>query len=220
MNIRWRTAIAAVLLIVAAQPVLADDLAELRKLRDTTINLVNALVDQGVLTRAKADEIIRQAQQTAAETSAGSTTPAGSAAPEASALAATPPPPLAATAVAANVVRVPYIPESVKQELRAEVKQDVLAQAKSERWGEPGSFPEWLRHFTWAGDLRLREQLDRFPDGNKPNAPVEQLQSFGVNIQNSTDANSRLRVRARFGFEASVGDSVLSGGVHPRKVGN
>jgi hypothetical protein len=199
MNTRWRTAIAAFSLLVAAQPVLADDLVELRKLRDTTINLVNALVEQGVLTRTKADEIIRQAQQTAAGAAEGSA---------AGALAATPVPPVP---VAPGVVRVPYIPESVKQELRAEVKQDVLAQAKSERWGEPGSFPEWLRHFNWAGDVRVREQLDRFPDGNVPNAPVAVLQAFGVNIQNSTDANSRLRVRARFGFEASVGDSVTVG---------
>jgi hypothetical protein len=208
MNTHWRTAIAAMSLLVAAHPALADDMTELRKLRDTTINLVNALVDQGVLTRAKADEIIRQAQQTAADTTAGSVAPSASTAPGAGALAATPPPP---PPVAPGVVRVPYIPESVKQELRAEVKQDVLAQAKSERWGEPGSFPEWLRHFNWAGDLRLREQLDRFPDGNVPNAPVAVLQAFGVNIQNSTEANSRTRVRARFGFEAGVGDSVTVG---------
>jgi hypothetical protein len=201
MNTRWRTAVTAFSLLVAAQPVLADDLAELRKLRDTTINLVNALVDQGVLTRAKADEIIRQAQQTAVDAAAG---------PAAGAVAAVPAP-SAPTAVAPGVVRVPYIPESVRQELRAAVKQDVLAQAKSERWGEPGSFPEWLRHFNWAGDLRLREQLDRFPAGNAPNAPAAVLQVFGVNIQNSTDANSRLRVRARFGFEAGVGDSVTVG---------
>jgi hypothetical protein len=215
MKYNWRCAIAAGLLFAVAVPSMADDLADLRKLRDTTINLVNALVDQGVLTRAKADEIIRQAQQAATGTEEAP-------APSNGAVAATPTPASAAASastaapapvvtVAPGVVRVPYIPESVKQQIRAEVKEDVLAQARTERWGEPNSFPEWLRHFTWSGDLRLREQLDRFPDGGAPNAPVAVLQAFGVNIQNSTDANSRLRVRGRFGFEASVGDSVTVG---------
>ena len=189
---------------VAVRPVAADDLAELRKLRDTTISLVNALVEQGVLTRAKADEIIKQAQQSAA---GGDATQAASAASAAPAIAA----PAPAAPVAPGVVRVPYIPENVKQQIRAEVREDVLAQSRKERWGEPDSFPEWLRHFNLAGDVRLREQLDRFPDGNAPNAPVAVLQAFGVNIQNSTDANSRLRVRARFGFEANIGDSVTAG---------
>ncbi len=47
----------------SAAPALADDLDEVRKLRDTTIALVNALVDQGVLSREKADELIRKAEQ-------------------------------------------------------------------------------------------------------------------------------------------------------------
>ena len=42
---------------------MADDLDEVRKLRDTTIALVNALVDQGVLSREKADELIRKAEE-------------------------------------------------------------------------------------------------------------------------------------------------------------
>ncbi|MGB6308280.1 MAG: putative porin, partial [Steroidobacteraceae bacterium] len=83
--------------------------------------------------------------------------------------------------------------------------------AKTERWGEPGAFPDWLRHFTWYGDMRVRAEADRFPTDNMPNAPVAVLQAYGVNIDNSTEADNRLRIRARFGFDATVGDTVTVG---------
>jgi hypothetical protein len=188
-------------LSAAATPSLADEADELRKLRDTTINLVNALVEQGVLSREKADALIAQAQQAASKTSPAAAP--GPAAPAAASAAGAP--------VAPGVVRVPYVPESVKVEIGNEVKQEVLAQAKTERWGEPGAFPEWLNRFYWYGDLRIRGEADRFPDDNTPNAPVEILQAFGVNILNSTEPNNRLRFRARFGFDAIVADTVTVG---------
>jgi Putative porin len=195
----WPYSIMALLLSCVASPSFAEDADELRQLRDSTISLVNALVEQGVLTREKADAIIAQARSAGAKSAdtAAAQTPV-SPAPNAPAL-----PPLAP-----GTVRVPYVPEVVKQQITAEVKQDVLAQAKSERWGEPGALPDWLSRFTWSGDLRLRAEADTFPAGN---APVEVLQAFGVNIANSTDANDRLRFRARFGFEASISDDVTAG---------
>jgi hypothetical protein len=261
MRIRWRFALLGLVLSAAASPSFADDLDELRKLRDTTISLVNALVEQGVLTRAKADAIIAQAEQAGAKTPAngapaagaanapaavaaaapnsgaasagasnaasapaavGSTTVAAAAAKPAAAASANPgvasssvagagAAPSGAAAAEPGVVRVPYIPESVKQDITNDVKQDVLAQAKTERWGDPGAFPDWLRHFTWYGDMRVRFEADRFPTDNEPNAPVEVLQAYGVNIDNSTEANNRLFIRARFGFDATVGDTVTVG---------
>jgi hypothetical protein len=212
MRTNWRTFLLTIALATAATPSLADELDELRKLRDTTINLVNALVEQGVLTRAKADEIIAQAQQTAAK-------PGSPGAPGTSAPAAPPSTAASAPVPVPPVVHVPYIPESVKEEIRDEVKGEVLAQAKTERWGEPGAFPDWLQHFTWYGDMRLRFEADRFPNDGTPNAPVAELQAFGVNIANSTESDNRYRIRARFGFDATLGDTttvgmrVASGGV-------
>ena len=198
MSTRWRQALLGLLCAAAITPSFADDLEEIRKLRDTTINLVNALVEQGVLTRAKADEIIRQAEQAGGK----------GAQPSGGAVAAAP---SAAPPVEPGVVQVPYVPESVKQEIRDDVQRGVLAQAKTERWGEPGAFPDWLNHFTWHGDMRLRGEADRFPTDNTPNAPVAVLQAYGVNINNSTVADNRLRIRARFGFDATVGDTVTVG---------
>ena len=199
----WPFATLALLFAAAAGPCLADEAEELRQLRDTTISLVNALVEQGVLTREKADAIIAQARQAGAKAAA-----APPAAPAAPAIANSPPVVAPAPPLAPGTVRVPYVPETVKQEITAQVKQDVLAQAKTERWGEPGAFPDWLSRFNWSGDLRIREEADTFPAGN---APVPVLQAFGVNIANSTDADDRLRIRARFGFVATVSDSVAVG---------
>jgi Putative porin len=200
MRTRWPFATLVLLFSAAASPCLADQAEELRQLRDTTISLVNALVEQGVLTREKADAIIAQARQAGAKAAAPVTT-----APATANSAPVVPP---APALAPGTVRVPYVPETVKQEITTEVKQEVLAQAKSERWGEPGAFPDWLSRFNWSGDLRIREEADTFPAGN---APVPVLQSFGVNLANSTEANDRLRFRARFGFVATVSDSVSVG---------
>ena len=48
--------------------------------------------------------------------------------------------------------------ESVKAELREQVKQDVLAQAHNERWGDAGAMPDWLRRIHLEGDVRVRFQ--------------------------------------------------------------
>src|SRR5580692_10978940 len=46
MTTRWRFALLGLVLSAAASPSFADDLDELRKLRDTTISLVNAQAEQ------------------------------------------------------------------------------------------------------------------------------------------------------------------------------
>lgn len=198
MSIRWRFALLALLLSTAASPSFGDELEELRQLRDTTIGLVNALVEQGVLTREKADAIIAQARKTGA---APSTANAAPPAPTGAAPSAAPP-------LAPGTVRVPYVPESLKRAMTEEIRQDVAAQAKAERWGEPGAFPDWLKRFDWNGDLRLRYEIDQFPPGN---APVAILQAYGVNTNNSTATDERLRFRARFGFNAAVSDAITVG---------
>src|SRR3954453_6579377 len=76
----------------SAAPAMADDLEEVRKLRDTTIALVNALVDQGVLSREKADELIRKAEEAGKKPAAA---PAVAAVPGSPGAAAPGPPPVA-----------------------------------------------------------------------------------------------------------------------------
>jgi hypothetical protein len=124
------------------------------------------------------------------------------------------PAPAANTATAPAVVRVPYITDSLKQQITDEVKQEVLAQAKRERWGQPGALPAWLDRITVIGDARLRYQADRFPTDSAPNASPQAfaLPDFGaLPLTNTSEPVNRLRIRARLGVEVKLGDTVTSG---------
>lgn len=182
-------ALACVPLVLAPLPVRADERAELQALRDTTMQLIQLLVDQGVLPKARADAMIREAERRAAPSRDK---------PPAPAVASKPPP-----------VRVPYVPQSVREEIRAQVKEDVMAEVQGNRWASPAQVPEWSRRFSFYGDLRLRAQQDRF--GNSDPLLTPFLQASGLDINNTTEDQFRLRLRARVGFEARLADWVVAG---------
>jgi hypothetical protein len=217
MNSRWLRCLTLLALASAVAPAMADDLQELRNLRETTIALVNALVQQGVLTREKADELIRQAEQagknsgTPAAAGAPGTVPVPPPASTPGNAAQSAPAPGTPKPVEPGVIRVPYVPQVVKEEIREEVKDEVMAQAQRERWWAPGTLPEWLERVSFLGDARFRGQLDRFPNDNQPNAPpaLFQLPQFGGYVINNTqEARNRMRLRVRFGADARVNDKV------------
>ena len=123
-----------------------------------------------------------------------------------------------------GVVRVPYVPETIKNEMREQIKQEVLAQARKERWGDPGTLPEWLERIKWDGDVRLRYEKDIFPPGNsggKPTGGTPNYQAInsaggisnaGANtIVNDTEDRDRLRLRARLGMFAKINDRLEAG---------
>jgi hypothetical protein len=161
----------------------ADERQELEALRATTLNLIRLLVREGVLTQDKADALIGEAEKKPAPETAEPGTPK-------------------------PVVRVPYVPETVRQQIREEIKQDVLALARAERWAEPNALPQWLDRIALDGDLRLRFQQDRFQSDN---APAVFFQFGGANINSTTEDRNRFRLRARVGLQAKVNEW-LSGG--------
>lgn len=178
-----------------AAPARADTPEDLQVLRETTFGVLEGLVEQGLLTREKADEIVRNAQKRAA----------------ARARPATPPAAPTAAADDKDVMRIPYVPEIVRRDIEERLRQQVLAQAKAERWGDPGAYPAWLNRITWEGDVRLRYQLDRFPDDAVPNVPAAIAQQNGIDIENTSQSRERLRVRFRFGLTAAVNEKTTAG---------
>lgn len=194
---------------LCALPAQANEGASIDTLRQTTMNLIDALVDTGVLTREKADELIKAAEARAAKT--------------------------AAKVKKDSTVRVQYVPESVKAEIREQLKQEVLAQARTEGWAAPNAIPEWTERIKIEGDLRVRYQDDSFPKTNTPIAgfapgaagnPAALVNDYplgtrfpaGVDLDenglptgNSTDDVNRLRLRARLGVLAKVNDTVSAG---------
>lgn len=200
----------ALSMALIAGPAAADERESFEVLKQTTVSLIDALVDNGVLTREKADALIQQAEKKAAQAAAAKGKERGGA------------------------VRVQYVPEVVKNQIREEIKQEVLAQAKNERWAEPNAIPSWLDRIKWEGDLRLRYQADLFDKGNA--TPLAYATAAGTNAPppistdqtraaefaavngsliptaNTRDNRERLRVRARLGMLAKLTES-WSGGI-------
>jgi hypothetical protein len=120
----------------------ADEKQDLEQLRATTLGLIDALVGQGLLSREKADALLRQATPKAPAATWGT--------------------PLPPDAAARPVQRVPYLSETAKAQLREDIKLDVLAQAREEGWADSRQIPAWVKGVNVNGDLRLRWQSDRF----------------------------------------------------------
>ncbi len=192
------TCLAASTLAMAFPASAQDATADAQQLRASLLTLVKALVDQNTLTVAKASEMLRQAGIDPALLNAPST-------PAVAAVAAPPAPP---------VVRVPYVPEAVKRELREEIRQEVMATARAERWGVPEALPAWLARFNFSGDIRLRYQLDDFADenGNQLLSTFDTFYQQPLNgTSNVTDDRGRFRWRARLAIGARVADEVQAG---------
>ncbi len=177
----------------AAQP---DARAGLEELRATTLGLIQALVDQGLLTRARADALIQQAQRSAS--SPGSNTPAaeGWGKP------------------ASNTVRVPFVPEAVRNQIRDEVRADVLASVRSEAGLISRSAADWLQRISIEGDVRWRAERDSFDRNNIPpevfRAQTESP-AWAPDLTNTNVTRDRQTLRARVGVNAQVGDTVAAG---------
>lgn len=170
----------------------------LDELRNTVINLLQGLVQRGVLTREQAEQMVRDAQEQAAADAA------------------------AMEAEEQGAVRVEHVPEVVKEEIRrqviadldTEVSRQVIETARAEGWGVPAALPEWIRQMRWYGDLRVRGQGDLFASGNSTSAYYDYQQAnerggigaagLGAAL-NTTEDRQRLRARLRFGFAAELG---------------
>lgn len=199
-------ALAATLAPAAAGAQPAGERESLESLRQTTLALIEALVQGGVLTREKADSLLADAKKRAGAALAQ--------APAQAAPAAEPP-----------LVRVPYVPQVVRDQIRNEVREEVVARARLERWGVPNASAEWTDRIAIDGDIRVRAQGDRPASGNP--APEDFLvaslsgttrapdfaagSSAGLATGSTQDDRDRLRLRARLGINAKVADNVTAG---------
>ncbi|MGX9866168.1 putative porin [Pseudomonas moraviensis] len=176
---------------------------------NATINLIRLLVEQGILKQDKADALIAQAQNEAAQAkqAAGST-----------AVAAGP-------VAAPGDVRVQYVPAAVRDQIRDQVKAEVMATAKQENWAAPNTFPDWASRISFDGDIRLRDE-SRYYSGNNSNEIVDfaKLNNNGpydVNPNSSTslppllntreDRENLFRLRARLGMKALISEEWTAG---------
>ncbi len=222
---------AALLVSVLVAPVMADEKAELLKLRqeiageradllnlkNTTVNLIDIFVQQGLLDKKKAESLVNAAK---AETTLAAKLPEETPVNAAD----------SATSKTPKSIRFAYVPEFVKEEIRQEViagltsnvVKEVKADAKKEHWGVPAALPEWLSHIKISGDMRLRAQDDFFGANNTQNAYLDYLninreggvlaaQNLNEAYLNTTKDRLRLRERFRLAIDAKITDGLKTG---------
>ena len=195
MNIPAMLAGAAMTLaVIGGADAKTDEHEKIEVLYETTLNLIHLLVEQGVIKQEVADEMIRKAEQKAKASQQQAREQSGQ--PQAG-------------EPKKGEVRVTYVPEHIKKEIRDQLREEVVGQAKQERWGNVNATPEWLDRFTLEGDIRLREQADFFGDRN---APAANFQAIGQQIDNTTeDSHHRERIRMRLGINAKVANGIDMG---------
>jgi len=196
----------AVSLALAGGAVLPAQAAEsssgIEEVRNTVINLLEALVQKGVMTREQAAAMVAQAQEKAAADAKAR---------------------VAQDEAEKDAVRVTYVPEIVQQQIservrkdiRPEVVADVKAQARDERWGIPGALPDWVTDVKVYGDVRTRAEGSLYATDNAQNAYLDfnavngagGIGSAGIDaLLNTSEDRLRAVGRARLGINAKVGN--------------
>lgn len=185
---------AMTLAVIGGADAKTEEHEKIEVLYETTLNLIHLLVEQGVIKQEVADEMIRKAELKAKASRQQAREQSGQ--PQAG-------------EPKKGEVRVTYVPEHIKKEIRDQLREEVVGQAKQERWGNVNATPEWLDRFTLEGDIRLREQADFFGDRN---APAANFQAIGQQIDNTTeDSHHRERIRMRLGINAKVTNGIDMG---------
>lgn len=175
----------------------------LEELRNTVVNLLEALVQKGVMTREQAQAMVAAAQDKAAADAKARTDQ---------------------QAAESDAVRVTYVPEIVKQQIgeqvSAQIKDDVakqvIAQAQADGWGVPGALPAWIDGVRLYGDVRVRSEGDVFASDNAVNVYRNfqaineaggQEQAGDAAFLNTTEDRNRFIGRVRTGLTADLGDA-------------
>ena len=179
----------------------------------TMVKLIRGLIQSGTLARDVGEALLAQAQ-----------TEAMAAQQAQQRIAAT-----AGTAggvrLEAGDVRVPYISQTVRDQIRDEVKAQVMAQAKDEGWAAPNETPEWSKRIRFEGDVRVRNESRSYAGNNSDieiNWPsLNQGSGYDVNpntnlslpsiLNTRQDRRNLFRARARVGLLADLSENTKAG---------
>ena len=171
-----------------------DERQSIEMLRETTLNLIKALVEAKVLSQEQADTMLASARQKAAQT-------------------------VADAPLDESDIRVAYVPESVREDMREQIKREVMTQARAEGWAQPDALPDWIKRIKVEGDIRLRYQTDNYASDNTTPEDFNALaltnlttravdlattDSNGIANGNTRSDVGRWRVRARLGVLAEI----------------
>jgi len=181
----------------------------------TMVKLIRGLIDSGALRPEDGQALLLQAQ---AEAAAQAVPAAGRATGVAGGAATTTPTTTGGVALEQGDVRVPYVPQHVRDGIRDEVRQDVMAQAKAEGWAAPNEVADWTKRLKISGDMRVRSESRFYSDSNSDIeidwAAINNGSGYDTNANTNLalpplrntrqDRRNLWRIRARLGVEAGI----------------
>ncbi len=200
--------------------------------QNVTVNLISRLVQKGILTADEAAEMIKGAEADAEAARQESQATKNEVIRTQALLQQIPVttpnpeniPGLDVGLIASDdAVRVTYIPENVKAEMREQIKSEVMAQARSENWASPRSLPDWLPRFRFNGDIRIRGEGNFYPEGNDNTGSFPNFNAINTGSpfdttgtvfspQLNVDQNrQRMKLRARFGADIDLEEGFTAG---------
>ena len=188
----------------------------------TMVTLIKALIAQKAIKPAVGAALIKQAEAEAAETRAARTALQAQQVQLAQAQQAQlnreiPP-------AAPGAIRVPYIPESVRTQIKEELRAEVMAEAKQGDWASPEqAAPEWTRRLTLHGDIRVRSESILYSKNNSNEiidfATINGFGPYGIDdprlllpiLNSRNDKWNNMRLRARLSLDAAIAKGVTAG---------
>lgn len=192
-----------------------------------TINLINKLVQRGVLSKNDAADMVKQAQaeaqavreQMQADMFAIAQAAAVQAATEQIAIAG------AGSSASPDDVSVTYIPAPVRLQIKEDIKSELLAESKAGnfRMGPQPFVPAWVARFRPTVDFRFRYENDSFPEGNSDTGSFPNFNAINTGDPfdvtgdefapqyNTTQDRNRFRIRIRLGAELDINNHVTAG---------
>ncbi len=192
-----------------------------------TINLINKLVQRGILTKEDAKEMVVQAQaeadvarqQMQSDMFAIAQVAAVQAATDQIAISQ------AGSGPVEEDISVTYIPEPVKTQIKEDIKMELATEARKGTFalGPVQKVPEWVSRIRPFADFRFRYEGDFFPQGNDatgafPNfnaintgAPFDVTGNEFAPQFNADQDRNRFRIRVRLGAEADISRNLTAG---------
>lgn len=208
---------AALGVLLSAAPALAEvpQSASVSAPESAVATMVRLLVEEGVISAEKGQALLRRAEAEMAQKQEQMPGVQQAARPDGSGNL-TPPAP--------GTVRVPYVPQTVRDQIKEELRTEVMAEAKADGWASPGTAaPDWVHRVRLHGDLRLRSASTFYSKNNSnliidvgswnATGPHDVLApQFVVPTLNATnDRINTAQIRARIGLDATLSDWLQMG---------
>jgi hypothetical protein len=216
-------------------PPVEEDDEEPSMAESLAVNLVKRMVERGMMSKEDAQDLFRvaeadvnaakekrQKRKAAAQELALAT---GTPVPGVTASSGEPGASGGGTVAIGEKIRVTYVPEFVKKELRDQIKDELKLEVKNGGMLSPTLLPEWVSAWKPFVDFRMRYEYDSFPSGNDvsgafPNFNVintgqpydTSSKQFAPQLNANQDRERiRLRLRLRLGTEIDLGDHFILG---------